>query len=417
MTLLASLDALRYRLASVHVVWACALIFSLFLGSIFLSDNVRLHRNIYYTLVLIPFALLVRGDFFRSLIRSPVFLGCLAFLGYLWLSLFWSSRDPGYIYYNEARTLVLMVSFLAVTAFYALHVQGFVRLLGWVLGGMAAVASMVSLAVFYAGRDISVMGGLESRAVDIGLAAHPIDSAGLYGFVAVFVIFALVLHRQRLPLSNWMATTLLVAILAFVALTQTRGALLGIMVVLGLGLLLQMDRRLWLVLGIVLTTVLGIVVVSLHHPEGMLGFERRLGVRGEIWALALERAWERPWFGFGLNEHQDLYSADGQRHGVAHNLYLENLHFGGAIGTLLLLGLASLAVRGAWRDFRRTGSFLLPAIVVYPLVFGISAGYLTLSKISPMWVQFWLPIGLVIASEIRVAERFRNGAVEALHGR
>lgn len=193
----------------------------------------------------------------------------------------------------------------------------------------------------------------------------------------------------------------MVAVLVFVVLTQTRGALVGIGLVVGLGLLVQGDRRLLMVLAVLGGAILAVILFSLHHPEGMIGEERRLGVRGEIWSLALERAWERPWFGFGLNEHQDLISASGELHGVAHNLYLENLHFGGLVGTLLLLVLIVAALRGAWREYRRTGCFLLVAVVLYPLIFGISAGYLTLSKISPMWIQFWLPMGLVIAAEIR----------------
>ncbi|TVQ98623.1 MAG: hypothetical protein EA399_10465 [Desulfovibrionales bacterium] len=416
MPLVEPVNALRRRYATPQAVWVCGLLFCFFLGSIFLSDNIRLHRNVYYILVLVPFAVLVRGDFFQALIRSPVFLGCLAFLGYLWLSLFWSSQDSNYVFYNEARTLVLMLGFLAVTAFYAVHLEGFTKLLGWVLAVTAAAASMISIYVFYVDRHIPLMGGLESRVVDIGLAGHPIDSAGLYGFVAIFLVFALVLPRRKHPLATWAAVASLLAILAFVALTQTRGALLGIGMVLGFGLMLHVDRRLWLVLGVLFATVLGMVAVSLHHPEGMFGFERRLGVRGEIWTLALERAWERPWFGFGLNEHHQLFSADGERHGVAHNLYLENLHFGGIFGTALLLGLAGLALRGAWRDYRRTGSFLMPAIISYPLIFGISAGYLTLSKISPMWIQFWLPIGLIIATEIRNGQTWKDTCHGAGHG-
>lgn len=409
MPLLEALDVLRKRCASPQVMWACALLFCLFLGSIFISDNVRLHRNFYYILILIPFAVLVRGEYFRDVVKSPVFLGCLAYLGYLWLSLFWSTQESTYVFYNEARTLGLMLSFLAVTAFYALSIEGFIRLLGWTLAGAAGAASLVSLVVFYGSWDIPLMGGLESRAVDIGLAGHPIDSAGLYGFAAVFIIFALVLHRQKYPVTTWISAAAFLAILTFVALTQTRGALLGMGAVLGLGLVLQVDRRLWLVLGVLVTSVLGMVLLSMHHPEGMLGFERRLGVRGEIWFLALERAMERPWLGFGLNEHQHLFSSDGVLHGVAHNLYLENMHFGGVVGTALLMGLALLALRGAWRDYRRSGSFLLPAIVLYPLIFGVSAGYLTLSKISPMWVQFWLPMGLVIAAEISAGKRADTG--------
>jgi O-antigen ligase len=427
-----ALDSLLRFLASDRARKLWVGVFCLFLCSLFLTDKVRLHRNIYYVLVLAPFLIQVGRSYWADLLGSSVFLAALTFLGYLWATLFWSSASGGYVFYNEARTLVILLSFLAVTAFYALNVDDFPRLLAKWLACVAGIAALVSVYVFYAGKHIPMLGGLESRAVDIGLAGHPIDSAGLYGFVAVFLIFGLVARggagirgqksevrsqesegrRQEggtNALWSWIGVAALVAVLVFVVLTQTRGALLGIALVVGLGLLIQGDRRLLMVLAVLGAAILAVILFSLHHPEGMIGAERRLGVRGEIWSLALERAWERPWFGFGLNEHQKLISANGELHGVAHNLYLENFHFGGLVGMLLLLTLAVLALFGAWREYRRTGDFLLLAIVFYPLVFGVSAGYLTLSKISPMWIQFWLPVGLVIAAEIRA----RGGAGHA----
>lgn len=419
--------SLRRLLASDRASLLWSGLFCLFLCSLFVTDKVRLHRNIYYALVLAPFLIQAGRGYWSELPGSPVFLAALAFLGYLWTTLFWSSASGGYVFYNEARTLVILLSFLAVTAFYALAVDDFPRLLAKWLACVTGIAALVSVYVFYSGKHIPMLGGLESRAVDIGLAGHPIDSAGLYGFVAVFLIFGLVARggaeagsqesevRGReagggsKALWCWIGAAALGAVLIFVVLTQTRGALVGIALVVGLGLLLQGDRRLLMVLAVLGAAILAVILFSLHHPEGMIGVERRLGVRGEIWSLALERAWERPWFGFGLNEHQNLISANGELHGVAHNLYLENLHFGGLVGTVLLLTLAALALRGAWREYRRTGGFLLLAIVLYPLVFGVSAGYLTLSKISPMWIQFWLPMGLVIAAEIRA----RRGADHA----
>jgi len=219
--------------------------------------------------------------------------------------------------------------------------------------------------------------------------------------VAVFLIFLVFIHARWNTIWTYVYGVSLVAIFFFICMTQTRAAILGIVIVLGLGLLFQGSRRLWIALGALGVLTLGLIAVSWHHPEGMVGFERRLGVRGEIWTLALERAWERPWFGFGLNEHQQLLLSSGEHQGVAHSLYLEILHFGGVTGVLFLLLLAGLALRGAWREYRRTGNFLLPALILYPLIFGVFAGYLTLSKISPMWIQFWLPVGLVMGMEIR----------------
>jgi O-antigen ligase len=409
MHFLERISAVRSSLVTPAWVYSFFLLFCLFLSSLFLTDNVRLHRNLYYFLVIAPFLMVVQADFFRLILKSTVFQMALAYLVYLWLTLFWSSQTSLYIFYNEARTLLIMLSFLAITAYYALHIQSFSSTLSRCLACVVGVASIISLTLFYSDRHFSMMGGLESRAVDIGLAAHPIDSAGLYGFVAVFLIFALFVHARWKSIWTWLCGASLLAILLFVGLTQTRGAILGVVLVLVLGLVFQGGKRLWLIMGILTAVTLGVVLLSINHPEGMIGFERRFSVREEIWLLALERAWERPWFGFGLNEHQQLFLASGEYHGVAHNLYLENLHFGGLVGTMLLMTLIGVALSRAWREYRGSGSFLLPAVFLYPLVVGVSAGYLTLAKISPMWIQFWLPIGLIIGAEIRWRQT-RGGA-------
>lgn len=395
------LTAIRACLSSDTIRFICACVFCFFLCTIFMTDNVRMHRNIYYLFVIPLFLLLVPASFFANLLRSSVFLASLAYLVYLWISLFWSPETAPYVFYNEARTLLIMLSFLAITAFYSQKMPDFSLLLGKFLASFVGATAAFSLVWFYSKRSFANWGGLESRAIDLGLAAHPIDSAVTYGLVAVFLIFTLFASTRRGIFFSWLASASLVFMLAFIGLTQTRGVILSIFLIVFLGLMLQKNKRLLLVLGAFGAATLGIILLSMHHPEGMVGFERRFAVRWEIWQVALERASERPWLGFGLNEHQTLYLSHGGYEGVAHNLYLENLLFGGLVGTLLLFVLLALALCHAWQEFRRSSVFLLPAIILFPILSGMSTGYLTLSKIAPEWIQFWLPIGLIIGSELR----------------
>lgn len=378
------------------------MVFGFFLGTIFFTANVRLHRDIYYFLIIPLFALQAPAAFFSSLVRSRVFQAALLYLAYLWSSLFWAAgTEDLYTLYNEARTLVLMLAFLAVTAFYATRVKQFPLLLARCLGLIVGAAAVISLAWFYSTHPITDLGGLESRAVGIGLAGHPIDSAVTYGLVAVLLMFALFSGPPGAKVRAWPWSLALVAVLAFIAMTQTRGVILSLAVVAGLGLILQKNRRLLLILGILAGAALGVALLSMHHPEGMVGFERRFGVRWEIWQVALGLICERPWFGFGLNEHQTLYLSHGGFEGVAHSLYLENLLFGGVVGTALLGLLLAAALRQAWREYRGRGNFLYLALLLFPVLSGITTGYLTLSKIAPEWVQFWLPMGLVIGAEMQ----------------
>jgi len=401
MCIIDHLKRLRDRLTSDHHVALAAGLFGLFLGSIFITDNVRAHRNIYYLLVIPLFALQVRASFFSGLIRSRVFQVTLLYLVYLWLSLFWASATNAYNLYNEARTLALMLVFLAVTAFFAVKMDRFPLLLAKCLGLVVGAAALISLAWFYSTHSFASWGGLESRAVDIGLAAHPIDSAATYGLVAVLLMFTLFPGRPEPKLGAWLWPLSLIAVMAFIAMTQTRGVIISLAGVTALGLAAQKKRRLLLILAILTVATLGVIIASMHHPEGMVGFERRFAVRWEIWQVSLGLIREHPWFGFGLNEHQTLYLSHGGYEGVAHSLYLENLLFGGLVGTGILGLLLAAALRQSWREYRRNGDFLYPALVLFPMFSGISTGYLTLSKITPEWIQFWLPMGLIIGAELR----------------
>ncbi|WP_208598993.1 O-antigen ligase family protein [Desulfonatronum thioautotrophicum] len=372
-----------------------------------MTDNVRILRNSFYLIVLPLFLLQVRSSFFISLFRSPVFLATLAFLSYLWLSLFWSMETGAYVFYNEARTLVLMLLFLSVTAYYSSRIEHFTLLLSKYFAIIVGVTGIISLWWHYSTHSFIQLGGLESRAVAIGVFTYSLDSATTYGFVAVFLVFSLFLSRNAGQLFMWVASFSLLSILAFVGMTQSRGALLSIAVVVLLGLLWQRNKRLLFVVSVLAMVSVGIVLLSLFHPEGVVGKERSIAVRWEIWQSAMNVATERIWFGFGLNEHQKFllsifpgYQGLGYQ-GVAHSIYLENLIFGGIVGTLLLFLMAGLALRRALRVFAVSKDFLLPGLLFYTLLSGVFTGFLTLSKISPEWIHFWLPIGLIIGSEIR----------------
>ena len=407
MSFIDKINTIRATLASdpYRFVWAC--LFCLFLCGIFMTDNVRILRNSFYLLVLPLFLLQVRGSFFISLFRSPVFLASLTFLAYLWLSLFWSTETGAYVFYNEARTLVLMLLFLSVTAYYSSRVEHFTLLLSKCFAIVVGITAIISLWWYYSTHSFTQIGDLESRAVAVGVFTYSLDSATTYGFVAVFLIFSLFLSRNTGPLFTWISSFSLLFILAFVGMTQTRGALLSIAVVVFLGLLWQRNRRLLLVISALGMVSLGIVLLTLYHPGGVIGEERSIAVRWEIWQAALDVARDRIWFGFGLNEHQKLllstfpgYQGLGYQ-GVAHSIYLENLIFGGIAGTILLLLMAGLALHRALHVFAVNKDFLLPGLLLYTLLSGAFTGYLTLSKIAPEWIHFWLPIGLIIGSELR----------------
>ncbi|MGH6943494.1 MAG: hypothetical protein ACREH6_04630, partial [Geminicoccaceae bacterium] len=75
------------------------------LASAYLIRDLDLLRHVFYGLALVAVALVLRVDDYRSLIRSSVGSLVLMYLGYYWLSVFWSAQGAAAIWGFTLRGL------------------------------------------------------------------------------------------------------------------------------------------------------------------------------------------------------------------------------------------------------------------------------------------------------------------------
>jgi hypothetical protein len=177
-----------------------------------------------------------------------------------------------------------------------------------------------------------------------GLTSHPGELSKLLFFCAMC---ALVLP-QRTPRERWFAWSTFGAILAGVFLTQSRAALGGLVVMIGIFVGLEFavgrwQRRHAVVLGMTVALAVASIPWVIHR------FANDTGARGHTMRVAVDAIRDDPWTGVGVNSYvavvgqTDALTSTGV---PVHNVFLLSAAEIGVIGALLLwLPFALVSVR------------------------------------------------------------------------
>lgn len=344
----------------------------------------------------------------RRRLVEPDGLGPASFLlaaAFLWQVAGFMLREPEdprtlYILGSAGALLMLLPVFAA-----ALHYDpGLLRRLLvvlFVVGSLAALVSLVRHGLWRNEQDGPWLSSfLSRRLVPIGRANHEILGAG----ALVSALFAgLVLWRDAAPrLRPAMVIGLMVITLA-VALTQSRGPMLGLCLAIGATILTLnvRDARRRLAVALVLALVCAIVPVAMVVGEPWLkslfcaseaGLCRR-SARQEVWSTVLATIPERPWFGIG----PAYRFPEGVNH--AHNGFLGLSFFFGIPAAILFAALVVLAFARTLRAAPQARSYALLG-----LFFGIALMSTDVPNpfafINAHFLFLWFPllIGVVLGS-------------------
>lgn len=222
--------------------------------------------------------------------------------------------------------------------------------------------------------------------------------ANLYGMFAAIGLSQLIQPSTRSLLSRkrfWILFTATMMLSFFLVLAQTRGAIVAL--VMAIGLLLIISRHWKLLLFLAATATL--LVVSVEQTDLIRGFfERGFGARPLIWAESWQQVMERPVFGHGRTAS---FVLEGERRnfGHPHNFILYLLLQSGFIG--LFLWLAS-TIYVAYKAIS-VGKDVHDWTLLIMITFGIVAMMFTsrdfLASPNTTWLLYWLPIGLVIKTK------------------
>jgi O-antigen ligase len=237
---------------------------------------------------------------------------------------------------------------------------------------------------------------------------HPILGAVIIG-VPVLLTASRLLQRRAV----WANAFALASCLGFIALTGSRGPILAIGG--ALTLLLAMARPRLLAIAVAAALVV-LCLVAFLTPSVLAAVWHGFTDRGSsdrllIWRLSLHAIGTSPWVGLGPTARMDRVNE-----GFPHNLFLSTLFYAGAVGLVMLLTLLALVGRIAWHRPPGVDRSMRIALLVYPMLAGMTDLSILIKGPAPMWYMVWLPLIICMGTDDPSdgAELCRAGAASGI---
>lgn len=366
----------------------------LFLGlvcSFFVFDT-TFHRLYFYIGVIAPFIFFARHDVVRSVFALPLWRFAAIYLIYLWMTLFWSAEFSLFGLFNQTRLLFMVLFFITFTLYLVLEDPEFpariLRYFAWagVVGALAALVYHLAFA------DQS-----GARMEGPGRAEHPIIGATLYGVAAICLLGGVLRGERRLKgrLLGWGAFLVLIAAMV---LTQSRGPVLSMALVVFLYLLVTGHWKIAVLLPLPGVMYVVLVMTGAIEPGSWItrGSTHRLDIWVQSWDMILEST-KSLLIGQGMLTDYAFDLANGSSVKSPHNLFLANQLYGGIVASVLFLGLVFVTAVNAVRGFARSGNFVVCALLVFGLGTGLFDYRTVFINLSQEWMSFWLPFLLAAA--------------------
>ncbi len=323
-------------------------------------------------------------------------VACL-FILYSLFSLFWQDTiDPKEALKTLRTSLVifLFVMFMAWAAYSTDQENPTMQRAFHLFCAAAAIVAVGAILVYaYDGFSLARRLGI------YGITANPIKAATVFAVVIVTLLLwrRYYLAAVGLPgFAIWM-----VPVICLFLLTFSRGPLIAVSLITLLILALTGRGKWALLLG-------GLAFVALLLVLGGFLDQIDLIKRGDshrfaIWADALEKVSARPYFGWGIKDNSKFAAAAGWTGWKSpHNIYLSALFYGGIIGLGLFVGTLAMALKTALKLFKSSDLARLSlALICLGLVIGCFNMRTVMVNAQPVWLVYWLPVGLLIGLELK----------------
>ncbi len=354
-----------------------------FLAAIALAPSNKVYQQGLVLFLWLPTLVLAwsaRGVLVQAWRRQPALWGSVLLL-LVWsgLSLAWSpAEEPG----RELKRLLYILVFLLAFPLLAQLGQARIRQLLLLGSALLALAALLSIINFYGLQRTPLL----VRLAGIGEISHPILGAYVIGAAVLLMLYEP--PRQRGLQLLWLAA--LACLGAFAMLSQSRGAILALVITVVMAPLWFRDRysRVFSVLALLATGLAFLAVYDLIAQRGS-------SYRPEIFHAVVEMIAAHPWTGLGLGADYKV-SAVGMHFDHTHNMFTHVAVEMGVPGMLLWV-MVWLFTLGEIVRARSTllGKVLLGFWVYSTLAMQFDAASLTGTPRAE-WFISWLPVGLAM---------------------
>lgn len=314
--------------------------------------------------------------------RRAGLIALVALFTWALISLLWSTApEPG----REAKRMLYPVLFMTgVVLLAGAEPRRLIRPL-WVSGLGLALAAFVSIIMFYGVAGQPWM----SRLAGIGQLEHPILGGYVMGVAALWLLCLLPEKRMQRVVS----VVAVLALVAYMALTQSRGVWLALLATVALLPAWRSSRLNWTVSGSLLA--LAVLGFMLFEP---IVTARGTSYRLEITQAALAMIGDNPLWGLGAGSGYEVAVPElKMKFDHSHNVFT---HLGielGLPGLLLWLVVWGGVGVSGWRNRRSALGETLLVMWIYATLALMFDGASLLDTPRPEWMLTWLPIALWLA--------------------
>lgn len=358
---------------------------ALLTGMFWIGDRPYYHK-LFYSLLAAPtlLALLGAPRLLMPLLRSPMVIVFLLFSAYTLTTLLWSSTDDPFSSLGKRPVYVLFLFFSA--GLLAMKAPSRLQTSIKISAVIASLAGATYLVLF-------LQGGAAGRLAGYGALYNPLLSSHVFGFfMAYWAAYWFFQKNTFDPLSLISLCILGALILA----TGSRTPLVAVGACLLWLAIANWNRRSLVVL---VSAGLAGALLLVFYSDTLIS--RGVSYRPEIWANAWQQILEAPWLGHGYDAPMKIWIS-GSDFAMAdpHNMWLAVLYYCGVIGLVLWVTLYAVAFRFAWQHRQQPWVMISSALLVFGLAASMTEGGSFLSRPKEHWFLIWIPMSLMVATEL-----------------
>ncbi len=313
---------------------------------------------------------------------------------YLSISAVWSPGASAVIIGKSFANACLLLAFILGIVWTSTCYPDFLKWFLIITTLSAAVSAVYSIYLYFSLPDYHPL--IEERLYALGRLRNPVIGALSYGIAAVICVNLLLVQAGPV---RWLWLICLCVLLYGTLLTETRSAWIGLIIAIPVSIIAQnrLDRRKrYLALSLFLMAVLVTLVTTWLGGYWDEMLHRAASFRPEIWLRVLEDTFSaNPLIGKGIAAGSKM-EINGILFQHAHSIYFATFFYGGLAGLGLLLALLVSCIY----PFRNRSASDLSVLALSGLAFAGSAlffdGDRLLTKVSYMWMVFWLPVSLCL---------------------